>query len=167
MLYHSSHWRSFALLLAMGSLACSSDDSTAQTPTSTGTTTSSTGQGGAGGGSSTTSTTSAGGSSGGSSTIGVGGSPTGAGGSMGGDAGSGGIGGSAGASGAGGAPSKAAISDICYDGANEDIVAELVQAALRRAVARRAGSLVIDVLDARVEAREVEGGPFLPRHVFP
>jgi GNAT superfamily N-acetyltransferase len=52
----------------------------------------------------------------------------------------------------GGAPPKAAISDLCYDAANEDIVDELVQAALRRAVARRAGSLVIDVLDARVEA---------------
>jgi GNAT superfamily N-acetyltransferase len=52
----------------------------------------------------------------------------------------------------GGAPPKAAISDLCYDGANEGIVDELLQAALRRAVARRAGSLVIDVLDARVEA---------------
>ena len=58
----------------------------------------------------------------------------------------------------GSAPPKAAISDICYDGANEDIVAELVQAALRRAVARRAGSLVIDVLDARVEARLLQLG---------
>jgi GNAT superfamily N-acetyltransferase len=58
----------------------------------------------------------------------------------------------------GGAPPKAAISDICYDGANEDIVDELLQAALRRAVARRAGSLVIDVLDARVEARLLQLG---------
>jgi hypothetical protein len=58
----------------------------------------------------------------------------------------------------GGAPPKAAISDICYDGANADIVDELLQAALRRAVARRAGSLVIDVLDARVEARLLQLG---------
>jgi len=53
----------------------------------------------------------------------------------------------------GGAPPKAAISDICYDGANTEVIDELLQAALRRAVASRAGSLVIDVLDPRVEAR--------------
>jgi GNAT superfamily N-acetyltransferase len=55
---------------------------------------------------------------------------------------------------ASGAPAKAAISDICYD-ANETDAAidELLKAALCAALERRAGSLVIDVLDARTEAR--------------
>ncbi|MDX6611973.1 MAG: hypothetical protein QOD75_1159 [Blastocatellia bacterium] len=53
----------------------------------------------------------------------------------------------------GGAPSKAAISDICYDSADDEVIDELLQAALQKAIARRAGSLVIDVLDVRVEAR--------------
>ena len=53
-----------------------------------------------------------------------------------------------------GAPSKAAISDVCYDAHNaEEIIDELLNAALRLAVERRAGSLVTDVLDPRVEAR--------------
>lgn len=52
-----------------------------------------------------------------------------------------------------GAP-KAAISDICYDARNaEEIIDELLQAALRLAIERRAGSLVTDVLDPQVEAR--------------
>lgn len=54
---------------------------------------------------------------------------------------------------AGGAPPKAAISDICYDGGNEDVIDELLNAALRLALERQAGSLVIDVLDPAVEAR--------------
>ena len=56
--------------------------------------------------------------------------------------------------GSGGAPVKAAISDICYDARDADrIIDELLQAALRIATERRAGSLVTDVLDSRVEAR--------------
>ncbi|HEX8140549.1 MAG TPA: GNAT family N-acetyltransferase [Pyrinomonadaceae bacterium] len=52
----------------------------------------------------------------------------------------------------GGAPPKAAISDIFYlRDASVDVVEELLQAALRLAIERRAGSLVIDVLDPRVE----------------
>jgi GNAT superfamily N-acetyltransferase len=54
----------------------------------------------------------------------------------------------------GGAPLKAAISDICYDaGSFPEIVDELLKAALRLALERRAGSLVTDVLDSRVEER--------------
>jgi len=54
----------------------------------------------------------------------------------------------------GGAPSKAAISDLCYDARNADEVIDgLLNAALWCAVERRAGSLVTDVLDAQVEAR--------------
>jgi len=51
-------------------------------------------------------------------------------------------------------PPKAAISDICYvakDGAM--VVDELLRAALRRAIERRAGSLVTDVLDPLIEER--------------
>jgi hypothetical protein len=49
---------------------------------------------------------------------------------------------------------KAAISDICYSASNpERIIDELLKAALRRAIERRAGSLVTDVLDARIEER--------------
>jgi GNAT superfamily N-acetyltransferase len=53
----------------------------------------------------------------------------------------------------GGAPAKAAISDFCYDGDNNEVIDELLNAALRLAIDRRAGSLVIDVLDPWVEAR--------------
>jgi GNAT superfamily N-acetyltransferase len=53
---------------------------------------------------------------------------------------------------AGGSPPKAAISDIFYlKDASVDVVEELLQAALRLAIERRAGSLVVDVLDERVE----------------
>ncbi len=53
-----------------------------------------------------------------------------------------------------GGPSKAAISDICYDASHaEDVIDELLKAALRLAIERRAGSLVADVLEPRVEAR--------------
>ncbi len=53
-----------------------------------------------------------------------------------------------------GAPAKASIADLCYTGRDADaIIDELLRAALRRAVERRAGSLVTDVHDARVEAR--------------
>jgi GNAT superfamily N-acetyltransferase len=54
----------------------------------------------------------------------------------------------------GGSPPKAAISDLfyCVD-ASVDVVEELLHAALRLALERRAGSLVIDVLDPRVEER--------------
>jgi GNAT superfamily N-acetyltransferase len=53
-----------------------------------------------------------------------------------------------------GAPAKASIADICYlaDRAPE-AVDELLRAALRFAMERRAGSLVTDVHDARVEER--------------
>ncbi|HEX8773369.1 MAG TPA: GNAT family N-acetyltransferase [Pyrinomonadaceae bacterium] len=55
---------------------------------------------------------------------------------------------------AGGSPPKAAISDICYRlDASTDVVEELLQGALRLALERRAGSLVIDVLDPHVESR--------------
>lgn len=53
-----------------------------------------------------------------------------------------------------GDPAKAAISDICYDARDgEAVIDELLSAALGAAVARRAGSLVIDILDPRIEAR--------------
>jgi len=53
-----------------------------------------------------------------------------------------------------GAPSKGAISDICYDARDaENIIDELLGAALRMAIEKRAGSLVTDVLDPMVEAR--------------
>ncbi|HEX8143525.1 MAG TPA: GNAT family N-acetyltransferase [Pyrinomonadaceae bacterium] len=55
---------------------------------------------------------------------------------------------------AGGSAPKAAISDLFYRAdASVDVVAELLQAALSLAIERRAGSLVIDVLDPRVEER--------------
>jgi GNAT superfamily N-acetyltransferase len=59
-----------------------------------------------------------------------------------------------------GAPSpKVAISDLCYDaGAGFDVIDELLRAALNLALERRAGSLVTDVLDARVEQRLVRRG---------
>jgi GNAT superfamily N-acetyltransferase len=51
-------------------------------------------------------------------------------------------------------PSKAAITDICYDSDNADEkIDELLKAALRLSLERRAGSLVTDVRDPRVEAR--------------
>lgn len=53
-----------------------------------------------------------------------------------------------------GATPKAAITDLCYDaGASLDVIDELLKAALRLALERHAGSLVTDVLDARVEER--------------
>lgn len=56
--------------------------------------------------------------------------------------------------GRGGAPPKAAISDLCYDaGGSPRVIDELLKAALSRAIARRAGSLVTDVLDPLVETR--------------
>jgi GNAT superfamily N-acetyltransferase len=59
-----------------------------------------------------------------------------------------------------GAPSpKVAISDLCYDAASEfDVIDELLRAALNLALERRAGSLVTDVLDARVEERLARRG---------
>ena len=55
---------------------------------------------------------------------------------------------------AGGAPSKAAITDLCYDASlSPEVLDELLKAALRLALERRAGSIVTDVLDARVEER--------------
>ena len=54
---------------------------------------------------------------------------------------------------------KVAISDLCYDaGAGFDVIDELLCAALNLALGRRAGSLVTDVLDARVEERLVRRG---------
>lgn len=52
------------------------------------------------------------------------------------------------------APAKASIADLCYR-ANDStkVIDELLRAALRVALERRAGSLVTDVLDARVEER--------------
>jgi GNAT superfamily N-acetyltransferase len=56
--------------------------------------------------------------------------------------------------GPGGASPKAAISDLCYDPeTSEQVIDDLLKAALRLAIERRAGSLVTDVLDARVEQR--------------
>jgi GNAT superfamily N-acetyltransferase len=49
---------------------------------------------------------------------------------------------------------KAAISDLCYDASGSPQVIDiLLDAALHLALERRAGSLVTDVLDPRVEAR--------------
>jgi hypothetical protein len=54
----------------------------------------------------------------------------------------------------GGPAPKASISDLCYRAdVSTDVVLELLRAALRLALERRAGSLVIDVLDPRVEER--------------
>jgi GNAT superfamily N-acetyltransferase len=54
----------------------------------------------------------------------------------------------------GGPPPKAAISDIVYDRDNQDeIIDTLLGACLEAAMARKAGSLVTDVLDARIESR--------------
>jgi len=53
-----------------------------------------------------------------------------------------------------GPPPKAAISDLVYDSrSQDDIIDALLSAAVKLAIERRAGSLVTDVLDARVEAR--------------
>jgi hypothetical protein len=53
-----------------------------------------------------------------------------------------------------GAPQKAAITDLCYDASgSRQVIDELLKAALRLALERRAGSIVTDVLDARVEDR--------------
>jgi GNAT superfamily N-acetyltransferase len=47
---------------------------------------------------------------------------------------------------------KAAISDLCYSSRNsQEVIDRLLNGALRLAIERRAGSLVTDVLDARVE----------------
>jgi len=52
-----------------------------------------------------------------------------------------------------GAPPKAAISDLCYGPNNSaEVIDNLLQGALRLALERKAGSLVIDILDERVEA---------------
>ena len=52
------------------------------------------------------------------------------------------------------APPKAAITDICYDpNASDDLIDELLKAALTESLKRRAGSLVTDVRDERIEAR--------------
>jgi GNAT superfamily N-acetyltransferase len=52
------------------------------------------------------------------------------------------------------APSKVSIADLCYDASNStEVIDELLKAALRLALERRAGSIVTDVLDARVEER--------------
>jgi GNAT superfamily N-acetyltransferase len=54
----------------------------------------------------------------------------------------------------GNAPPKAAITDICYDSSSpEEIIDELLKAALRLSLERRAGSLVTDVRDPKVEER--------------
>ena len=53
-----------------------------------------------------------------------------------------------------GVPPKAAISDLCYGPVNSQaVIDELLKGALRLALERRAGSLVTDVLDQRVEER--------------
>lgn len=54
----------------------------------------------------------------------------------------------------GGVRPKAAISDLCYSASDPTrIIDQLLKAALRLAIERRAGSLVTDVLDPRVEER--------------
>ena len=54
----------------------------------------------------------------------------------------------------GGRPLKAAISDLCYDASGStDVIDELLKAALRLAIERRAGGLVTDVNDPKVEER--------------
>ena len=56
--------------------------------------------------------------------------------------------------GRGGASPKAAITDICYDSSSpEEIIDELLKAALRLSLERRAGSLVTDVRDPTIEGR--------------
>ncbi|HEV2800251.1 MAG TPA: GNAT family N-acetyltransferase [Pyrinomonadaceae bacterium] len=63
------------------------------------------------------------------------------------------------AEGSGAASPKVAISDLCYDtNAGFDVIDELLRAALALALERRAGSLVMDVLDARVEERLLKFG---------
>lgn len=58
-----------------------------------------------------------------------------------------------------GALSKAAITDLCYAAHDSDqIIEELLDAALRLAIERRAGSLVTDVIDASVEAKLQRAG---------
>ena len=53
-----------------------------------------------------------------------------------------------------GAPPKAAITDICYDPHNAaERIDELLKAALRMSIERRAGSLVTDVRDKQVAER--------------
>jgi GNAT superfamily N-acetyltransferase len=53
-----------------------------------------------------------------------------------------------------GAPPKAAISDLCYAPDDADgVIDDLLKASLRLALARRVGSLVIDVRDRRIEER--------------
>lgn len=55
---------------------------------------------------------------------------------------------------AGGPVPKASLTDICYaPGKASEVIDELLKGALRLAIERRAGSLVTDVLDARVEER--------------
>ena len=59
----------------------------------------------------------------------------------------------------GAASPKVAISDICYDArAKFDVIDELLRAALMLALERRAGSLVMDALNARLEQRLVRRG---------
>ena len=56
--------------------------------------------------------------------------------------------------GAGVASDKVAISDICYSATNSaQIIDSLLKGALRLAIARRAGGMVIDILDSLVEER--------------
>ena len=56
--------------------------------------------------------------------------------------------------GSAGAPAKASIADLCYTAQDAtEIIDELLRAALRRALKRRAGSVVTDVHDPRVEQR--------------
>jgi GNAT superfamily N-acetyltransferase len=53
-----------------------------------------------------------------------------------------------------GRPPKVAIADLCYDASNSsEVIDELLKASLRLALERRAGSIVTDILDARVERR--------------
>ena len=60
---------------------------------------------------------------------------------------------------AGTAPDKVAISDLCYSSQNSEAVIEaLLHGALRQALERRAGGLVIDVLDAKVERKLTQLG---------
>jgi GNAT superfamily N-acetyltransferase len=54
----------------------------------------------------------------------------------------------------GGPPPKVAISDFVYDSQKQDgVIDALLKAALQLAIERKAGSLVTDILDARVEER--------------
>lgn len=54
----------------------------------------------------------------------------------------------------GAGPLKAAISDLCYERRNsEGVIDELLKAALNLSLERRAGSLVTDVVDRKVEER--------------